>query len=337
MGGRALKNTFTRRYERTEFEEISKELTEMLKKDFKRVGVPLFYKNKQSFDDIDILVSLEGHDSGTDLREYIQKQFKPNEIFHNGNCWSFDYKELQIDIITCEEEHFDSNMMYLSYNDLGNFIGRLAHGFGLRYGQEGLWYEHQFKGSNIGTIPISKDYSKIFEFLDLSYERWEKGFDELVDIFRFIANSRFFNWKRFQLNELNKINRDRNKKRASYMTFLEWMEENVADEKHEYKFEEDKTAYFIKINNSFPEANLITQVRRLEYLECRKLYVQSKFNGGDVMIRYNLIGKSIGDALTGFKNFVISTYGSYNDYIIHTDISDIYKDFEEYMEVINKS
>ena len=177
MGGRALKGTFTRRYERQEFEDISKELTDRLKQTFQRVAVPLFYKNKETFGDADIVVSTAGYDE-FDMREYITNEFKPNEIFHNGSCWSFDYKELQIDIITTQAEHFDTLIMYLSYNDLGNLIGRLAHGFGLKYGQEGLWYEHQFKGKNIGSIMVSKDYPKIFKFLGLSYDRYEKGFDE---------------------------------------------------------------------------------------------------------------------------------------------------------------
>jgi hypothetical protein len=221
--------------------------------------------------------------------------------------------------------------MYLSYNDLGNFIGRLAHGFGLKYGQEGLWYEHQFKGKNIGTVYVSKNYPKIFEFLGLSYERYEKGFNELEEIFTFIAESPYFNWKKFQMEELNKINRDRNKKRASYTSFLEWMGENVADENHEYKFFDDKTSYFIMIDDAFPEANIVTEVRRLEYLECRKLYVQSKFSGGDVMKRYGFEGKKLGEVMTGFKEYITKEYNSYNDYIIHTDAFDIYMDFEEYL------
>lgn len=292
--------------------------------------MPLFYKNKKTFGDADILVSLEGLE-GFDIRGYITNEFQPNEIFHNGNCWSFDYKELQVDLITCEPEHFDSNAMYLSYNDLGNFIGRLAHGLGLKYGQEGLWYEHYFKGKNIGTVIVSKDYPKIFDFLGLSYERYLQGFDELEDIFTYIAESKYFNWKMFQMNQLNKINRDRNKKRASYTSFLEWMDNNVADENHEYKFVDDKTSYFITISDTFPEADIITQVRRLEYLECRKLYVQSKFNGGDVMRKYGFEGKKLGDVLTGFKEYITLEYKSYNDYIIHTDTFNIYEDFEEYL------
>ena len=127
MGGRALKSVQTRRYERAEFDEISVELMDMLKPDFKRVAMPLFYKNKQSFGDADILLSMQGFDGN--MRRYIEETFNPNEIFHNGNCWSFDYKELQVDLITVAAEDFDTNLMYLSYNDLGNFIGRIAQGF----------------------------------------------------------------------------------------------------------------------------------------------------------------------------------------------------------------
>lgn len=203
--------------------------------------------------------------------------------------------------------------------------------YNLKYGQEGLFMNVYNKRGKLGTISVSKDYPKIFKFLGLSYERYEQGFDELEDIFTFITESPYFNWKKFQMEELNKINRDRNKKRASYMSFLEWMAENVADENHEYKFADDKTSYFIMINDFFPEANIITEVRRLEYLECRKLYVQSKFNGGDVMRRYGFEGKKLGEVLEGFRNHVTHHYESYNDFIIHTDTFEIYKEFEDYL------
>jgi hypothetical protein len=129
LGGLALKNTVTRRYERAEFDIISKELLEILSTHFPRVAMPLFYKNKLSFGDADIVVAEGKGITGSELRTLINDVFKPNEIFHNGNCWSFDYKELQVDLITTEPENFDALLMYLSYNDLGNFIGRLANGF----------------------------------------------------------------------------------------------------------------------------------------------------------------------------------------------------------------
>lgn len=332
MGGLALKTAFTRRYERNEFDIISKELIGILEKDFKRVAMPLFYKNKKSFGDADLIVSMEGFDKN--VRDYIVYTFCPSEIFHNGNCYSFDYKELQVDLITLAPEHFDSNEMYLSYNDLGNFIGRIAQGFGLKYGQEGLWYEHYYKGMNIGRIPVSKDYRSIFNFLGLSHERWEAGFDELEDIFEYIATSPYFNWEMFQLSKLNKINRERNLKRKSYMSFLEWIDKNVANDNFKYEFKDtygdNHDAYIAMIDEYFPEANVITEIRRLEYEEAKKLYVKSKFNGGDVMRKYGLKGKELGDAMTGFKKVIETTYLNemYDDYIIVNSIEQIYSDFQ---------
>ena len=128
MGGRALKNIETRRCDRKEFDLLSNELLEILKLNFKHVKIPWFYRKKESFGDIDIVVSTDNFKAN--FREFIQHKFSPNEIFHNGNCWSFDYKGIQIDIITTSEEHFESTVTYMSGNDLGNLIGRIAQGFG---------------------------------------------------------------------------------------------------------------------------------------------------------------------------------------------------------------
>lgn len=327
MGGRALKNCFTRRYQRDEFDVISTELIETLNETFYKVAMPLFYRKKESFGDADILVMAMPN---FNMREYLTETFHPNEIFHNGNCWSFDYKELQVDIITTPEEHFASNLMYLSYNDLGNYIGRLAHGFGMKYGQEGLWLEYQFKGSNVGSIEISKDYPKIFEFLGLSFERFQQGFDTLEEIFIYIATSKYFNWKMFQLSELNKINRDRNAKRTSYMAFLDWIDKNAADSNHYYLFLQDKTVYHKDIDMVFPEANLFSEIRRLEYETCRDLYIKGKFNGGMVMRKYGFQGKELGEKLLGFKDLMNDLDG-YEKFVLENDTATILERFDEYL------
>ena len=331
MGGLALKNTFTRRYEREEFNELSEELLGLLSNTFKLVAMPLFYKNKPSFGDADILVSMEEFDGN--MRTYIEDTFSPNEIFHNGNCWSFDYKELQIDIITVAPEHFDSNYNYLSYNDLGNYIGKIAHGFGFKYGQEGLVYDHYYKGTNIGRVIVSKDYDKIYEFLGLDYNRWKEGFDELEDIFKFISESKYFNWEYLQLENNNRVNRERDAKRKSYMGFLEYIEDNCKDSEHQYQYDKDKSVYVDKAAEFFPESNLITEIRRMEYEECKALYIKSKFNGGEVMRRFGLKGKELGDALNGFKKMMdfLVPNESYEYYIINTPSEEIYEDFQNYI------
>ena len=336
MGGNALKIAKTRRYDRAEFDVISVELMDTLKKSFARVAMPLFYKNKPSFGDADIMVSTEGLNFG--LREYIVETFAPIEIHHNGNCWSFDYKELQVDLITIAPEHFDSNYNYLSYNDLGNYIGKIAHGFGFKYGQEGLVYDHYFKGSNIGRVLVSKDYDKIYEFLGLDYNRWREGFNELEDIFTFIGESKYFNWEYLQLENNNRINRERDAKRKSYQSFLSWIDENVKDDNHRFPFSKDKAEYVDAANKFFPEAGLELEIRRLEYEHCRNLYIKGKFNGGDVMRKYGLKGKELGDAMSGFKNIIgkIFPEETYEDYIINSSVAEIYSDFDVFLTPVHE-
>lgn len=125
MGGRALKKTFTRRYSRVEFDKVSKELINILEKTFVKAETPLFFRNKETFGDIDIIVNKEISEHSRyheiNVREYIQETFKPNEIFHNGNAYSFDYKEVQVDMIMVESEDFDSNYHYLGYNMYNGF------------------------------------------------------------------------------------------------------------------------------------------------------------------------------------------------------------------------
>lgn len=290
----------------------------------------MYYRNKQSFGDIDFVVAVPDDFKPT-MKEVIEELFHPNEIFHNGNCWSFDYKEFQVDLITVHPIHFESNLMYLSYNDLGNFIGRLAHQFGLKYGQEGLWYNLKFKGSNIARIPVSKDYPKIYKFLGLDFNKWMAGFDELEDVFKFVAESPYFNWKIFQIETLNHINRERNLKRTSYMTFLKWIDENA---KHrEYLFK-DVDSYLPDIIKAFPEANLELQIRKAEYEHCRSLYIKSKFNGNVISERFNLTGEALGKAIVNFKKYIAEAGYNFDQWILENELSEIYSQFENSLKNI---
>ena len=331
MGGKALKgeHTITRRYLRDEFHTISIELIDILKKTFVRVDMPKFYSGKESFGDADILVL---KNETLNMREYIQATFNPIEIFHNGSCWSFDYKELQVDLIVAEPEWYLTNLHYYGMNDMGNHIGRFAHRFGLKYGSEGLWYEHYFKGQNIGTIYVSQDQRKIYEFLGLSYDRYLQGFSTLEDIFSFVAESPYFNWKMFQLESLNKINRDRNAKRSSYISFLKWIDENVRNEEHECPIAEDKSIYLKSIMEHFPEAEIEKNIRRMEYEECKKLYARSKFNGGILIEKYGILPKDLGRIIEGFKPWVIDEhYETFEEFVIKTPEDLIYKYFQNYL------
>lgn len=325
MGGLALKSTYTRRYSREEFDVASDKLVNILRQTFKRVEVPLFYSTKESFGDIDIIISMDDNSNVFgNMHSYITQTFMPNEIFHNGNAWSFDYKEIQVDLITCSAADFDSNYHYLAFNDLGNFIGRIAQKLGLKYGQEGLWYNHYFKDQKIGSVMISKDYPKIFEFLGFDYSEWQKGFSTLEDIFEYVIKNQYFDAEMFELKNLNKINRERNIKRKSYMSFLAYIAEHYSDKSYEF---EDKAISVARANKFFPEARMTEKMRELEYLECKKLYIKSKFSGDVIMRRYGIKGKELGRALTSFKDYFGSSE-EYDKFLLDETTDKIYEKFE---------
>jgi len=323
MGGRALKNkdTITRRYERDEFDKLVKKMSDILGRTFKLFEIPRFYHNKESFGDMDIIISMDGFNR--DMRDYIEKTFKPNEIFHNGNAWSFDYKELQIDFITCKGSDFDSNYHYLSFNDLGNFMGRIAQKLGLKYGQEGLWYNHYHNNQKIGKIMISKDYPKIFKFFGLDYNKWLTGFDSLEDIFEYVINSPYFDSNMYNMEDSNRINRERNLKRASYVKFLDYIQNNASDIEHT-PIELD----LVGIHNIFPESNILQEIKRLEYVDALMVYATSKFNGHIAMEKYGISGRELGDCMRHFRSNIEEDFGDYHEALVMLDEDEIFAFFE---------
>jgi len=337
MGGNALKSVITRRYERAEFDIISKELLDILKKDFKRVAMPLFYNNKESFGDADIIVSME--DFKGNVRDYITNTFNPNEIFHNGSCYSFDYKELQVDIITVSVEDFDSMVQYLSHNDKGNFQGALMHQFKfdliidgsivnciLKYGQEGFFVKSYYGSIKLGQIILSRDYNRICKFLDLDFDRDNKGFNTLEEIFEFICNSRYFSSEIFQLNNLNKMNRERNVKRKSYMTFLEYLEQFKGTNK-ESKFTYDNEYILNKLIFEFPEFdNVLDELNRKMIIVKEQQLISDKFNGHILMEKFNLKDKELGNSIKKFKTHLGDNF---NKFILDNNTDDILAEFNK--------
>lgn len=325
MGGLALKNTFTRRYQRDEYDLLEQEVFAILSETFKEYFTPRFFASKESFGDMDLIVSMEGFNQN--VRTYIEETFEPNEIFHNGNAYSFDYKELQIDFITVSPEDIESNYHYLAFNDLGNFIGRIAESMGLKYGQEGLWYNHFHNGQKVGKIMISKDYPKIFEFLGLDYNKWEEGFDSLEEIFDYIINSPNFDSQMYEMKNLNKINRERNLKRKSYMSFLDYIAEQpniIFGPKH------DK-AKILKEAATFFDCDVFTEIKRFEYEDAERAYASAKFNGGMVMEKYDLKGKELGDAIKKFKTAIEAFFPdeTYHQFVINRTEEKLFDIFEK--------
>lgn len=325
MGGKAIKNVKTKRLGRREYEDIKSDVLSKLSYKFKKKAVPFSYSEKESFGDLDVVVANDKM-GGMELRSFIETVFSPNEIVKNDDCWSFDYREFQVDLIKESEENFNTRVSYMSYNDLGNLVGGIAKGFGLKYGEKGLCYDVYFKGQKIKeNIVISKDQRRIFWFLDLDHEKWERGFSSREEIFEFVYSSKYFNVDHYRMENLNKINRDRNQKRDTYMAFLEWL--NEINSPKRYPFKENKISYVDQIDAFFPEVNLVEEIRKAEFEHTKELYIKSKISVDKVIHRFNYPPNQAQTIIDKFKHFFTSKE-VFENFVLNSTEEEILKKIE---------
>lgn len=237
MGGNALKNVETRRIDRLEYDDIEFFVTSKLREALnninpslqgskRRVDSILFYRTKETFGDLDILVETFPGD-GINYRDLITRTFAPKELVNNSGVYSFDYLDFQIDLILTPTEDYVPSYWYLAWNDLGNLAGRIFKKLGFKYGHKGLSY--MFRRSDqahsvFADCVVSRDHKAIFEFGDLDYDRFMKGFDTLEEMFRWVSSSKYFHRDIYLLHNRNHVSRTRDKKRPVYNLFLKWCE-----------------------------------------------------------------------------------------------------------------
>ena len=225
MGGNALKNCVTRKFQSDEYFKLESEMMGKLKLLFpeSQFATIKAYSEKESYGDMDILVDSENLPSNWVFQ--VCQSFNTKGFVKNGNVLSFEYKECQVDLIVTDPSDMQSSFQYFSYNDLGNLIGRVAHCMGLKLGHDGLTYKYMGAERYVfKEIELLKNWKDILPVLGYNYERYEKGFNTLQDIFEFVVSSPFFNKSIYALENRNNAARTRDAKRKTYTDFLLWLE-----------------------------------------------------------------------------------------------------------------
>jgi len=316
MGGKALKNCITRRYQKEEFLIITPIIKNKLLKIFSKCDMPKYYRNKESFGDADFICCIDNH-FNLDIKQFIIDEFQSKEIFQNSHVYSFEYNELQVDIILTPKSSYETSLNYHCWNDLNNLIGKIAHKFGLKHGYDGLIMPYRIDGKMLGEVVVSKDYRKSLAFLGFNVERYDAGFDNLNEIFDFVTSSKYFNPWMFDFETLNRINRERDKKRATYAAFVEHVAPMKEKGKEAYPyFYSDKRVYLGLIDHYFP--GFLKEYRQLEKLEERKRAVSALYNGNIVMRHFDLSGATLGAAIGEFEKY-FSSRKLLEDYVLETD------------------
>ena len=329
MGGNALKNCEIRRVSAEEYRILSVEVLHILQETFplRRICIQKAYENKPDFGDLDILFEIRGEKDNVFTPESLRELFNSKEVVYNGKhghpdtppdlfekVFSLEYKGLQVDIIPTLSEYFYSSYIYTSFNDLGNFMGRIAHKMGFKYGDKGLIYQFRTMEDHVSAeIKVSLDISKIFEFLGYDLYRFYKSFNNLEDIFEFVASSKYFHKDIYLLPNRNHKSRTRGLKRKNYNLFLKWLEEPTIKLINEYPWpsmeerggRKDVEEFMMKAFTMFPQFRIdfIIERDRLE----QEAEVKALFNGGIVKGITGLENIELGNFMKYLRDFGATT------------------------------
>jgi hypothetical protein len=303
MGGNALKTVETRRYLKPEFDLVYSEIYHKLQGiagDCTYVELVESYEDKDSFGDMDIVIVLR---EDVRILEMVKRVFNPREIFRNSNIVSFDYGDLQVDLIVqpnIEVAKFASN--YFAFNDLGNFIGRTSQRLGFKFCHDGLKYHFRDPENisrTIDEILVTLDFREALEFLDFDYFRYLKGFKTKQDVFEFAASSSYFSIQSFLLENRNSEDRRRDTKRVMYQEALVYLKENFDVETSKGPSAKDRAERLSTAMNLFPDFKL-SYDHALRHFEMMKAY-KANFNGDNVSEWFGVEGVELGRLMQRYR------------------------------------
>lgn len=270
---------------------------------FDKVRVVKSYSGKESFGDMDLLVSSP---DGRWPEGFLESSFMTNrEYVVNGPVcslgWDLIEGRFQIDLILVPDEYFYAASGYYAYNDLGNLLGVIAKSLGFKLGHKGLWkkfYHPDNPTEVIFSVLVTNKWEDIFKFLKVPLhwvEKWHFDIDSKEDIFRLVSSSEYFHPDLYLLENRNSVSRVRDAKRTTYMDFLKWCETRPTTERREVSSEDVLQNAF----SLFPEFKQRFGVENLAWV--RRLEIKALLRGGRVSELTGLTGIELGEFMKLLK------------------------------------
>jgi hypothetical protein len=279
--------------------------------------IPRYYANKPDFGDMDIIIRLVDSASWQNLRREIVSDLDIPEFKSAGAVFSTLYRDFQVDYFTAPTAYFESTYNYLSFNDLGNLLGKICRRFNLKYGECGLAYVYRRNNGNyLKDIDLTTDFSEICRFLGLDYDRWTTGFADLDEMFAWTIDSPYFSIAPYR-DRSTSLER-RVKERSTIQSFLDYLDRHQIT--REYQYLSDRNEYIPWIADNFAAANLPDRLAAAIAAAERAEMIKTKFNGDRLMrLLPHLAGKELGQFITRFKQQV----ADFDDFIINTTPDEI--------------
>ena len=332
MGGNALKNVVTRRYARDEYYALKDRILRRVRDHIPQCDVPKEFPGKESFGDLDVLMV---YSSTVSIRDLIEQLFHPTEIVDNGDVYSFDVEQFQVDFILIPSEQFHHALVYFSYSDLGGLIGNVCHKIGLKYGIQGLWmnvHTKEFDPTTTSTkLLLSADVKEIFDFLGYDHERYLQGFETDKEFFHWIVQGKYFRRLYFESDQLNHAHRQRTSKRPIYIKFIAYLDEQqIRDDSAQGSTEHDRAQLSVAVRH---EA-LIYFHKQEEFerglnVRDQRRELKEKYNGR-FFCDIDKAKTSIGVHMKNFERRFAPTDDEFQQWVIRTDPEVIKAEIETY-------
>jgi hypothetical protein len=318
MGGNAIK--MSRRYEAAEYSEMQREIEAILQQNpalcyyFVRP-----YQNKPSFGDMDILIQKK---EDKNWKNTVLEMFPPyQEISRSSDVWSFNYKELQVDLIFIPEKEWELAKWFFDFNDLGALAGKIARFLKLKFGFQGLEFELYYKERK-KTFLISLEPEKIYEFLGFDVERYKLGFENLEDVFDYVAHSKYFNNATFEKIIEKEGQRAVDAQRPTYQKFLAHIS------KLRVELPRPEVSEVLQKVKEYFGQDLPLTVEMAQQEIDEDIEIHEKFNGKHLIEHLGVTGKELGELLGKF-NDLFETKKSRYAFIKEHSLSEILEKVRE--------
>lgn len=315
MGGKALRQTDTRRYAADEYHAFSEQVVSTLQSLLPdaRLQAVRAYRDKPDFGDLDVVV--ENLDAKNRL-EPLLVSLGITEVVKNGPVWSVGWGDFQVDLIFQASENWEFACNYFAYNDLGNLCGRIAYNMGFKFGHNGLRYVLRDGDYKVAELVLTKDHTEALTFLGYDPSRYAQGFDTLEDIFQYAMATEYYDPAYFALENRPYRERIRDAKRPTYNAFLEYVNRDGNNVARDNPLDKDEQLTRAKI--TFPAFGAAL-ARTMENHDRHKL-VKVKFNGSVVSRVTGLEGKDLGGFMQLLREDAETNHGGLDNWVLVSDV-----------------
>ncbi len=254
--------------------------------------------------------ALSGLKSGVEVED--------SKSLKHGHEFTIDGKKVSI-LYAKEDDSYDFFCEISSYT-INSLIGKMIKPAGLKLTQNGLLYEERLgienHQSKVGDFYITKDVRKLFELVELDYDRFKNGFETKEEFFDYITSTPYFNINKF-------LNPKKEYKLSIYTELQAYLILNPKPSQI------NKEISFTDIDNHFDDINFYAEIEVLKEKEKRKRESIGKFNGKTILNHYpDFDKKTIGTSMGYFKHS-FDNVETFRDFLLDNSENEIMNKFRE--------